>query len=297
MHLPTRLQILILLIVVTAWRGHVFSAEQNPFAAHNAYPWRLYPKDRFERAVQSGLRHIEIDVTYDPKRACVVATHDSVPTGKESTLTELLAPLWKKWEGATDKGYTLILDFKTSSKDLVEGVRDELSAHEGLLSKMKKGTNDFQPGTVTVCLTGSGAAHAVYDRMIMPGTDYLAFSDDTDQPGNWQESAASYVPDKPAGFVRFITLEKHNFMQGPRDKKDDQVSLDRLKVATRLANQGGYQIRIYTVNPGRKPNNEWNTVYWDACVEAQVHMIATDAYDLAVEYWTQQQSRSAAGAN
>src|ERR1700742_3080935 len=90
-------------------------AEDCPFAAHNAYPWRLYPKDRFDKALASGLKHLEIDISYDPQRQAVVATHDSKPYGNEPELGKLLVPLWEQWGKSSEQGYTLIIDFKVTN--------------------------------------------------------------------------------------------------------------------------------------------------------------------------------------
>ena len=72
----------------------------NPFAAHNAYPWRLYGQDRLDRALAAGLKHIEVDITYDPARKTIVATHDEKPNGREPRLDQLLEPLWQQWQAA-----------------------------------------------------------------------------------------------------------------------------------------------------------------------------------------------------
>lgn len=273
-----------LVLIVAHLAGAIAAGAENPFAAHNAYPWRLYPKDRFDRALGSGLKHLEVDITYDPERQAVVATHDAKPSGNEPELSALLAPLWEKWGSAPDDGYTLILDFKTSSDAVVRGVAAMLTEHAELLSKMKKGTDDFRPGKITVCLTGGGAAHAIYDRMTPEGSDYLAFSDDTGRPGSWQEDATSYVPESPAGFVRFLSLEKQNFMDAPRARGNEHISVARMRAAVEAASARGYRMRIYTINPARAGDG-WDTAYWDACLEAGVHMIATDAYDVAQEHW------------
>lgn len=266
-------------------------AADNPFAAHNAYPWRLYPKDRFEKALDSGLKHIEIDISYDPARKAVVATHDARPTGNEPVLAELLAPLWERWGAAPDDGYTLIIDFKTASPEIVGGVNEMLTAQRRLLSSLPKRGGDFKPGKITVCLTGSGAAHRIYHDLVGDDADLLAFSDDTGCPGSWQADVASYVPQQPVGFVRFITLEKQNFMDAPTARGNEHVSLARLAKLIELADAGGYRVRIYTINPARDRQGGWDTRYWDACVKARTHMIATDAFELARDYWARQQSK------
>lgn len=256
----------------------------NPFAAHNAYPWRLYGKDRFDRALKAGLRHIEVDVTYDPKRRAVVATHDARPSGKEVELGELLHPLWDQWGKAEDEGYTLIIDFKSASPELVRGVQATLAPHASLLSSMRKRGGAFEPGKITVCLTGSGEAHRLFAESIPDDGRYLAFNDVGFGGSSWQENVADYIPREPPGFTRFLTFEFHNFLDAPRVNGLDRVSLSRLRETVRLATEAGYRIRIYTINPPSREGGH-DTRFWDACTEANVPMISTDAYELARDYW------------
>jgi len=280
----------------------------NPFAAHNAYPWRFYAKDRFDKALASGLKHLEVDVTFDLARQAVVATHDEKPTGNEPELGKLLEPLWQRWGAAPDDGYTLIIDLKTASPELVAGLQKFLEPRRALLSALTKGPDGtFRPGKITVCLTGSTAGHRIFDQQTAAGSDYLAFSDDTGSPGNWQSDASQYVPNKPPGFVRFITLEKSNFLDAPGAKGDEHVSVDRLKTVADRANQLGYGLRIYTINPTRAKDAEpvppthlgaplspgWDTHFWDLCLDAGVAMIATDAFDQAAAHWKAYLARQA----
>lgn len=258
----------------------------NPFAAHNAYPWRLYGKDRFDRALKAGLKHIEVDLTYDPDRKAVVATHDTRPNGKEAELGELLKPLWSQWGSANDSGYTLIIDFKSSSPELVRGLQAILEPHSRLLSTMPKSGGAFEPGKITVCLTGSGEAHREYAAAIPGDGRYLAFSDLGFSGSSWRENVADYVPKEPPGFTRFLTFEYHNFLDAPRTNDLDHVSLARLRETVRVANELGYRIRIYTINPPSRDGG-YDTRFWDACADAGVHMISTDAYEQARDYWNQ----------
>ena len=285
---------------------------ENPFAAHNSYPWRFYAKDRFDKALASGLKHLEVDVTFDPARQAVVATHDEKPTGNEPELGKLLEPLWQRWGAAPDDGYTLIIDLKTASPELAAGLRKILEPRQALLSTLTKGSDArFHPGKITVCLTGSTAGHRIFDEQTPAGSDYLAFSDDSGAPGNWQSETSQYVPNKPPGFVRFITLEKSNFLDAPGARGDEHVSLSRLREVAGRANELGYGLRIYTINPARakdanssgvtKPDGRqeplspgWDTHFWDLCLDAGVTMIATDAYDVAAAHWKAYMARQAA---
>lgn len=260
------------------------SLAANPFAAHNAYPWRLYGKDRFERALKAGLKHVEVDITYDPERRAVVATHDTRPNGSETELGALLEPLWSTWGANSDDGYTLIIDLKSSSPELVRGLQGILEPHARLLSTLPKSGGSFAPGKITVCLTGSGDAHREYAAIIPDDGKYLAFGDLGFGATSWREQVADYVPNEPPGFTRFLTFEFHNFMDAPRASGVEHFSLDRLRATVRLANERGYRMRVYTINPVRQ-GEEYDTRFWDLCVQAGMHMIATDAYEPARDYW------------
>jgi hypothetical protein len=261
------------------------SLKANPFAAHNAYPWRLYGKDRFERALKAGLKHIEVDITFDPQRQVVVATHDTRPNGSETELGKLLQPMWSAWGANSDDGYTLIIDLKSSSPELVRGLQTILEPHANLLSSLPKTGGSFAPGKITVCLTGSGDAHREYAGIIPADGKYLAFADVGFGETNWREQVADYVPSEPPGFTRFLTFEYHNFMDAPRASGAEHFSLKRLQETVRLANERGYRIRVYTINPTRKGEG-YDTRFWDLCVQADMHMIATDAYEQARDYWS-----------
>lgn len=265
-------------------------AATNPFAAHNAYPWRLYDKQRFTRALDSGLKHIEIDVTYDPQRKAIVATHDSDPRGNEPELGELLTPLWERWAQAPGDGYTLIIDFKTSSPELVAAFEAVIKPHAELLSQMPKSADGkFDERKITVCLTGDTAAHRIYAGSVPEDGVYLAFGDHGS--GGWKEDIAAYVPSEPAGFVRFLTYEKQTFMDDRKAKENEHISQERIREAVRLANERGYRIRVYTINPARS-GGELDDVYWSACVDGGVHMISTDAYDIARDWWNERAEKS-----
>jgi glycerophosphoryl diester phosphodiesterase len=254
-----------------------------PFAAHNAYPWRLYAPGRFEQALDAGLKHIEVDITFDPVKKKAVATHDAKPNGKETELGTLLEPMWKKWLASDEQGYTLILDFKTSSPELVEAVAEVLEPYREQLSTLgKEAGSKFEERKITVCLTGNTAAHRLYAESVPAEGAYLAFGD---LGGNdWRADVASYVPKEPAGFVRFLTYERSAFQDAQGAKGDNHLSVERLAKLMELARQRNYHVRIYTLNPPKKAG-ESDTTAWSRCVEAGVEMISTDAYPLARQWW------------
>jgi hypothetical protein len=195
---------------------------------------------------------------------------------------------------------------------LVAGLQKILEPRRTLLSALTKSSEKgseakFCSGKITVCLTGNTAGHRIYDEQTAAGSDYLAFSDDTGCPGSWQSDASQYVPNKPPGFVRFITLEKSNFLDAAGAKGDEHVSLMRLKEVASRAYAGGYGLRIYTINPTRAKESSstgasaseplspgWNTHFWDLCLDAEVAMIATDAFEQAAAHWKAYTARLAA---
>lgn len=259
---------------------------QNPFAAHNAYPWRLYRPKRFERAIASGLKHIELDLTYDSSRDAVIVTHDGTPRGGEPELEPFLEPLWQAWSAADGKGYTLIFDFKTASPELAGGLHEILKPHADLLSTMpKQAGSKFQSGKITVCLTGSGRCQQLYAEAVPADDRYLAFGDHGHS--EWRADAAEYVPREPAGFYRFLTFHFRAFLDGPDVSGPDHISLERMRQVAGLASERAYRMRIYTINPARRTDGQLDDRFWRQAVEAEVHMISTDLYEDARDWWTE----------
>ncbi|MBX3414089.1 MAG: hypothetical protein KF708_15485 [Pirellulales bacterium] len=268
----------------------------NPFAAHNAYPYRLLPdKQKFSRALDAGLKYVEVDVTYDPNRKAIVATHDSTAHGNEPELGELIAPLWERWaKTPPEDHYTLVIDFKSVSPEIVEAFKQVIEPHAELLSRLPKSEGGtFEPRHITVCLTGDTAAHRLYADSIPADGEYLAFGDHGS--GAWKANIADYVPSAPAGFVRFLTYEKQTFMDAADAKGNEHISAERMKEAVRLANERGYRIRVYTVNPPRR-GGVLDDAYWSACVDSGVHMIATDAYEIARDWWNERAEKTTPAA-
>ncbi|MBL9124232.1 MAG: hypothetical protein JNG90_11410, partial [Planctomycetaceae bacterium] len=179
---------------------------------------------------------------------------------------------------------TLIIDLKSSSRELVQGLQAILAPHASVLSSLPKAGGPFQPRQITVCLTGSGDAHRAYAALIPADGEYLAFGDLGYGESNWSKDVSDYVPSAEPGFTRFLTFEFHNFLDAPKAQGIEHVSLERLRDTVRLANERGYRMRIYTINPPRRGAG-YDTRFWDLCVEAGVHMIATDAYEPARDYW------------
>jgi len=265
------------------------SGDAGPFAAHNAYPYRLYAPKRFERALDSGLKYVELDITYDPKREIAVVTHDSAPNGNEPELSTMLNQLWDRWIDAPPADYTVILDFKTSSPELVQAVQDLLTPQAEHLSKLRKESGaEFEPGKITVCLTGDKSAHRIFEEAVAEGDDFLAFGDGG--AGGWLENPEDHVPDKPAGFVRFLTYHQSVFADAPGARGEEHFSEERARAVMDKANEGNYRVRIYTLNPPRGKDRERDYRAWQRCVNAGVHMIATDNYPGARQWWDEQRS-------
>jgi len=256
---------------------------ENPFAAHNAYPWRSYPPRRFERALDSGLKYIEIDVTYDDDRNAVIATHDSRPRGGETELGELLGPLWETWGQRDGNGYILIIDFKSTSPALAKGLHAVLEPYAALLSTMEHGAPEtFREGKITVCLTGSDACQVLYAKAVGRGGRLLAFGDYG--TSEWKDDPADYVPQQAPDFDRFLTFNIGCFRKAKDARGRDAISDERLETVVELANQRGYLMRVWTLNPPRRDSKLDDRV-WRQCADAGVHMISTDYYEIAVEWW------------
>ncbi len=260
------------------------SGDAGPFAAHNAYPYRLYAPKRFERALDAGLKYVELDITYDPENNIAVVTHDTKPAGRETKLSTMLDELWSRWGDAPGNDYTVILDFKTASPELVESVQNLLTPRAGLLSKLRKQKGaTFEPGKITVCLTGDKKAHRLFEAAVAEGDNFLAFGDGG--AGGWLEDPRDHVPDKPAGFVRFLTYHRAVFADAPKARGEEHFSEERARKVMEKANAGNYRVRIYTLNPPRREDRQYDFRAWERCVNAGVHMIATDNYIGARKWW------------
>ncbi len=266
------------------------SGDAGPFAAHNAYPYRLYAPKRFERALDAGLKYVELDITYDPKKNIAVVTHDSKPRGRETALSAMLDELWSRWTDAPADDYTVILDFKTSSPELVQCVQDLLTPQAEHLSKLQKQSGaKFEPGKITVCLTGNKDAHRIFEAAVAEGDDFLAFGDGG--AGGWLEDALDHVPEEPAGFVRFLTYHRAVFRDAPKARGEEHFSEDRARKVMEKANAGNYRVRIYVLNPPRGEDRQRDYRAWERCVNAGVHMIATDNYTDARAWWDSHRPR------
>lgn len=258
----------------------------SPFAAHNAYPYRAYGPDRLSRALAAGLRFIEIDVTYDPSRKIAVATHDSVARGDEPELSAVLEPLWRQWGESDLPDLTLIIDFKTGSRELAAAVQQALAPHAAQLTKLRKAPGaPLEPGRITVCLTGSAEAHAAFDELTPAGEPYLAFADFGFGETAWKADSADYVPQDAPGFHRFLTFHGQNFMSEPRGRGSEQISQPRMAALIERAGPAGYRVRVYTINPKRAADGSRDTTYWQRAADAGMHMISTDDYEDAQAWW------------
>jgi hypothetical protein len=276
---------LVLGITLTAgaFGGEALLPVDCPFAAHNAYPYLFLNPGGVNRALSADMPALELDLTYDPVRRTAVVTHDGSPRGGEPALRDYLQPVWKQWLDSQRTGFTLILDFKSSKPELAHSVARILEEHRSNLSSMVKSPGArFEPGRITVCLTGSGAGHRAYAESVAAGGRYIAFGDSGSE--DWKTDPREYVPAEPAGFIRFLTFERRVFLSGPDKRRSADVSIDRLREVVRLADERGYRIRVYTVNAQLFPVGV-EDVYWKAAVEAGVHMVATDDYELARQWW------------
>lgn len=286
---PSRLLFLFLLATFllptarTTQAADQLAAPHCPMAAHNAYTWRLYGNQRLPRALAAGLQHIEVDVSWDPTRQVIVVTHDHPPRGGEPELAPFLVPLWKSWKSRGGTGYTLIIDFKTSDPACAAQLTAVLQPHADQLSSLPKAGGDFRPGAITVCLTGSQTAHQHYFDSLPNDGSLLAFGDRG--LGGWPEDTATAVPADPPGFVRFLTIEKSFFCESPGARGNAPLSVARLRSFMQVADARGYRVRVYTLNPTRGADGQYDLTAWDRCLEAGVHMLATDAYELARDYW------------
>jgi hypothetical protein len=278
-----------LLLVVLAVTSPTLAGtpDRNPFAGHNAYPFEGEGAHKLEAALAAGLKHVEVDVTYDPRRQMIVVTHDKTPSGGEPDLVRFIEPVWRSWAEAPGRGYTLIIELKSRDPRIAAGISAILKSHAALLSRMRQG-GAFEPGKITVCLTGSEEGKDEYPRQLAPDEPYLAFADRAYGPLEWKWNPANYVPSAPPGFRRFVTCAIHNFTSLPFKEEPqpgiEAISQKRLQTVADLAASRGYALRVYTINAA-KSDGTVDTRLWKRCVDAHVPMIATDDYKLASDWW------------
>ncbi len=265
-------------------------ADGGPFAAHNAYPFRFYPAGKFERALELGMRYVELDITYDAERDAAVVTHDAEPRGGEPLLADMVAQACRAWAQGPADDYTLIIDFKTASDPLVRDVKQVLESHAELLSKLpREPGGSFGLGKITVCLTGNSSAHRKYFDLVGADGVLLAFGDAGH--GGWHESPEDHVPQEDAGFVRFLTYHFSVCADSAEARGAQHFSEERARRIMAAAEERGYRVRIYTLNPGRQENGDHDFTTWQRCVAAGVHMISTDALAIARRWWAEHGDR------
>lgn len=256
-----------------------------PFAAHNAYPFQGQGAEKLEQALEAGLKHIEVDVTYDARREAAVVTHSSKPAGGEPELGRFIEPIWRHWAEAPGTGYTLIVEFKHKDARIGRALQRILSAHADMLSRMSTRPGaPFIPGKITVCLTGNSDGQRAYESQLGLDDHYYAFGDVGYGPGAWKFNAESYVPREPPGFRRFITIEQHNLIALPFVHDELAMSPGRVEAVARRANAMGYQLRIYVLNAKQADQ-------WQMAVSSAVPMIATDDYARAAAWWKAHRAR------
>ncbi|MBI3890486.1 MAG: hypothetical protein HY303_03035 [Candidatus Wallbacteria bacterium] len=294
------------------------AAPPCPFAAHNAYPYKGDGENKFSAALAAGLKSVEVDETWDPNRRAAVVTHDEKPKGDEPELGAFLATLFRKWQTAPGTGYILVLDLKSSDPNLPRAIHAVLERHAKLLSKMSAGpvsasslfdsaSDPFEPGKITVWMSGSGDGKDAYRRS-PPGGVYLAFGDRVFNENDYKKNVADYFPKAPPAFERFITMHVQNCMAGAARKgflgkaeaklenlkrhlpfmhgydSDDTLSATRAAEIASKSRASGYPVRLYVVNGGGIGDHK-GTSAWDLLAKAGIPWIATDDYAQAAAWW------------
>ncbi len=263
-----------------------------PFAGHNCYSdlGVAVSTRRLARALNAGLRYIEVDVHHRCSPRGFVVTHKGKDPPSEPMLEDFLQPLWRRWT-AEQGDHLLIIDFKAGRPDAVAKDLDRiLQRHRDALARYAPDGKPIARGAIRVCLTGSGRLGQAYIDYARRRGELLALRD-TGARGKGKEGVRRVLREpRPAG-VGYLTL--HFGSSVLRVSPEPEGYLPWLREIALGARRRGYHLRVYTLNvlgPERDgdvlKSGRWDR-HWRACVQAGVEMIATDNYQLAAEWWEQ----------
>lgn len=267
---------LALLVLVSA-----AGAGELPFVAHNSYGVRD-GVDRLETALSSGLTSIEVDTCWGILRRRAIVTHDRFHLGVSGPeLSEYLTRVWTAWEKAPGRR-ELFLDVKTGTAETARRIHEVLEPHAARLSTLQPG-GVFEPGPITVYLTGNPDVQREYEKHARARGTYLAFGEHAFDKGDWKRDARGYVPTSPPGFRRFVNLNVRCLL-AKKGAELEAANLpgDRAAAVAAGCAEAGYPVRVWIVNDAR---------LWDKLVAAGIPMIATDDYQRAVQWWNARSSR------
>ncbi len=268
------------------------------YNAHNCYPERGQYYDRLDRARRSGLRAVEIDVTWSEKRRATVISHEKEPAGGEPTLAEyfwqpMLPELQRLPRGSP--GGLLLIDFKTAHPGPVEELYRDLERRRELLTLFGK---SIDYGPLTVLLTGDPGAIAAFEKLHPRSGPYLAMGNRQPSFAGFQEDLQTYFPDDATEFYRVYNFEWAHIEPDAALRRSGplpETARRRLQAFADLAHRKGYWLRTWTLNAATFGGREGLLERWDAAGAAGVEMIATDEYELAGRLTTTAGARPPAG--
>jgi len=287
--------------------------------AHNAYPEEQQWKDRFDRAIATGLMPIVIeqDIAFDAARGPVVS-HDAELDGTEPTLEEYffarIAPVMDRAvsAGPTDRWPLIVLhlDFKTNEAAHHRAVWEALRRHRSWLTTARadpdsKPVSTMTPGPLLV-LTENGtdqekdftAAAALEGVHLLFGSipgPAVRQSDDQVERANILIAATpnQLIPTAATSYRRWANFPWMVIESGgpPAARDWNAADQQRLKSVVDYAHSQGLLIRFYTLNGHSKSENRgWTDSYnfgsldaarvrWRAAIRSHVDLIATDQYE------------------
>jgi len=281
-----------------AFPADVRSEPPCPFAAHNCYSdlGARMAERRLAEALTAGLRHIEVDVNYQPSAGGFVVTHKSDRPPSEPLLHNFLVPLWKTWR-SEPYDHTLIIDLKAGDPTPAgRALHDYLKEHRDALSRFAPDGTLRSRGPVSVCLTGSRRIGQAYLNLAAQEGELLARRDEGFGGASAREALRRYLRQPPHPGVGYLTINWNVVVGDQGESQRTGLSGETRAWLTEIvagARRHGYRLRFYTLNvrhfshPGEPLiAGGWDAA-WAACVQAGVDMISTDQYTLAVEWWKQ----------
>lgn len=259
--------------------------------AHNAYPEDGKYRDRFARAMATGLAPlvIEQDVSYNAPARQSVVSHDTELDGTEPSLEQhFFAPLKPLLDAAVAVGakdhwpmFVLHLDFKTNEREHHRAVWDLLVSHRSWLMTAaapanSSGITAFAPGPLLVLTENGRDQEKDFSEWAKVSGTHLLFGTIPGPaiPSNTSDDerarllatlpANQLIPATATSYRRWVNFPWGAIERGGPPRAGDWTSEDqsRLGQVVAYAHQQGLLIRFYTLNGHGGPNNRgWSASY------------------------------------
>jgi hypothetical protein len=184
----------------------------------------------------------------------------------------------------------LTVDWKTDNPDAVRLFKAFLDAHPDWFSSAPKASESpITPRRLTVCLSGSERAKALYDTLVPEGDLYRVFSDTVfGAGGRYLDDVAGYAPTPATPYRRFLSLHWSHVERGGPARAGDWTDAEAARLAALVghAHARGFRVRFYCLDGHlgavgssyRFADDDAARVRWVAAADAGVDWVATDEY-------------------